>query len=150
MPLFILFIVIPLIELMLLIEVGSIIGTFTTILIILVTALIGTTLVKQQGFQTWQTIQLELAQGQIPAKSLVAAICILIAGVLLITPGFLTDTIGLLLLVPATREWIFARASRHIKVTSAYRQTHNQSYSSQTNDENLSATTIEGEFERKE
>lgn len=149
----------PLIELMLLIEVGGIIGSAWTFIIIIATALIGTRLVKQQGFQTWSNIQQEMATGQLPAQSLFDGICILISGVLLITPGFITDTIGFLLVTPPFRALMYQQLGSRIKVRAAG-QFHQQQGFGQTYDHESpqsefkqtthQPTTLDGDFTRKD
>ncbi len=119
MPLFFIFIIVPIIELMLLIEVGGQIGTGWTFLIIIATAILGTKLVKQQGLSTWSKIQQELASGTLPAKAMFEGICILISGVLLITPGFLTDIIGLLLLTPVFRTIMYSKVGHRVNIKAA-------------------------------
>lgn len=153
MPLFLIFIIVPLVELMLLIEVGGIIGSAWTFIIIIATALIGTKLVKQQGIHTWSKIQSEMASGQLPAKALFDGICILISGVLLITPGFITDTIGFLLVTPAFRSVLYAQIGSKIQVKAAggFQQS---SFHSQDQEElhksSERPTTLDGEFTRKD
>ena len=119
MPLFCFFIIIPLVELMILLEVGSIIGSGWTFLIIIATAIVGTKLVKQQGTTTWSKIQSELNQGSVPAKAMFDGVCILISGVLLITPGFMTDILGMLLLTPPFRASVYKQFGSRIQVRSA-------------------------------
>lgn len=168
MPLFFIFIIVPLVELMLLIEVGKVIGSGWTFLIIIATAIAGTKLVKQQGFQTWNKIQTELASGQLPAQAMFDGICILVSGVLLITPGFLTDILGLLLLTPPFRSVAYKQVGHRIKVQGAYTQNFHHSQNGfeqndfekrgQSNDEqsplgrdrNPSSNVIDGEYERKD
>jgi UPF0716 protein FxsA len=163
MPLFLVFIIVPLIELMLLIEVGGIIGSGWTFLIIIATAIIGTKLVKQQGLQTWSKIQQEMATGQLPAQSLFDGICILISGILLITPGLITDVIGMLLLTPAFRTLAYTQLGSKIKFKAAssahfHQQNHSTydgefSHTDQSQNKNLSdqqPNTLDGEFERKD
>ena len=104
--LFIFFITIPLIELILLIKIGTLIGVFWTIIIILVTGFWGALLAKQQGLGLIKRVKQELASGNIPSNELFNGVCILIGGFLLLTPGFLTDTFGFCLLIPLTREWV--------------------------------------------
>jgi UPF0716 protein FxsA len=72
-------------------------------LVVILTAVVGVNLLKQQGFKAWQQIQLSLAQGQIPAVEMAAGAQLLFAGGLLLTPGFVTDIIGFLLMVPQVR-----------------------------------------------
>jgi UPF0716 protein FxsA len=102
--LLLLFIVVPAVELALLVEVGSRIGTLATLAIIVATGVLGAALARQQGLRTVRAIQDELARGELPAGSLVDGVIILLAGALLITPGILTDAVGFLCLVPRLRE----------------------------------------------
>jgi len=104
--LLILFIGIPLLELALLIKVGALIGTLNTILLILVTGILGATLAKQQGLGVIIRIREEMAQGHVPSNELLNGICILVGGFLLLTPGLLTDALGFALLIPPVREII--------------------------------------------
>lgn len=159
MPLFLIFVLAPLIELMILIEVGGIIGSAWTFIIIIATALIGTRLVKQQGFQTWANIQQEMATGQLPARSLFDGICILISGVLLITPGFITDTIGFLLVTPPFRAAMYSQLGSRIQVRTAGQFHQQQNYGETFNHEQQQSefkqaphqpTTLDGEYERKD
>jgi UPF0716 protein FxsA len=101
--LLLLFIVVPAVELALLIEVGTRIGTPATIAIIVGTGIAGAALAKQQGLRTIQKIQGQLDTGALPTGALVDGVIILIAGALLVTPGLLTDVAGFLCLVPVTR-----------------------------------------------
>ena len=102
--LFLGFVLVPIIEIMLFYAVGSSIGLWPTVLIVVITAFVGSWLVSRQGRATWLQFRTELAAGGVPTKPLVHGAMILVAGALLLTPGFLTDVVGLLLLVPAVRE----------------------------------------------
>jgi UPF0716 protein FxsA len=102
--LLLLFIVVPIVEIYVLIQVGKVIGGWTTILLILLTSALGAYLAKTQGRITWQRMQMELSMGRPPGDSLLDGISVLIGGMLLLTPGFVTDAMGLLLLLPITRE----------------------------------------------
>jgi UPF0716 protein FxsA len=104
--LFLVVLIIPFVEIYLLIQVGSIIGPFTTILLVVCTAVLGTWLLKQQGFATFQRFQENLAQGVIPAYEMVEGPIILAGGALLLTPGFITDIIGIACLIPSLRRKI--------------------------------------------
>lgn len=97
------FIAIPFVELALLIEIGSRIGTPETLALIILTGIIGAYLVKLEGLRTLGQIQSNMQQGMFPAEELFDGICILIAGALLITPGILTDIAGFCLVIPSTR-----------------------------------------------
>ena len=101
--LLVLFIVVPAVELALLIELGSRIGTLATIGLIVVTGVVGAGLARRQGVGVLRSLQEETARGRLPAESLVDGVFILVAGALLVTPGVLTDAVGLLCLVPAFR-----------------------------------------------
>jgi len=101
--LFLLFIVVPAVELALLIELGQHIGTLATLGLIAATGALGAFLARLQGLGVLRQMQSELAAGRLPASSIVDGVIILLAGGLLITPGILTDSFGFLCLVPAFR-----------------------------------------------
>ena len=100
-----LLLVIPIAEIAAFIAVGQQIGIGWTLLMILVTAVIGTILLRVQGFGLLARAQGEIAAGRVPARELVHGVMLLIAGVLLLTPGFITDALGFLLFVPPLRDW---------------------------------------------
>jgi len=100
------FILIPLVELYVIISVGEEIGAFWTIILVLLTAVVGVNLLRIQGMSTLMRAQRSMAQGAIPAMEMIEGIALAVAGVLLITPGFITDSIGFLLLFPSSRQAI--------------------------------------------
>ena len=104
--LFLLFTAVPLLELMILIELGRTMGLSATIGIVLLTGAIGAWAARAQGFYVLGQIQSELNTGQLPAEQLVDGAMVLVGGVLLITPGLLTDSVGFALMVPAVRRVI--------------------------------------------
>jgi UPF0716 protein FxsA len=104
--LFLLVLIIPFLEIYLLIEVGGIIGAVPTIFLVVFTAALGAWLLKQQGFATFQRFQASLAQGIMPAYEMVEGPIILLGGALLLTPGFITDLLGLACLIPQMRKKI--------------------------------------------
>ena len=104
--LFLLFTIIPILEIWVFIRVGQQIGAFDTIVLILLTGIVGALLARSQGFYIIAKIQHELANGQMPTESLTDGLIILAGGILLITPGFITDILGFLLLVPQTRRFV--------------------------------------------
>lgn len=106
--LFILFAILPILEIMLLINVSDSIGGWNTFIIVLVTAFFGAYFVRKEGANTLRDVQLKMAQGQMPGKELSEGLLLLIAGVLLVTPGFITDIVGLLFTLPYTRAPIAA------------------------------------------
>ncbi|MDX1518514.1 MAG: FxsA family protein [Gammaproteobacteria bacterium] len=98
-----LFITVPLLEIFLLLQVGSVIGAWNTVGLILLTAIVGTLLLRQQGLATLTRVHETLDRGRIPAGALVEGLILLFAGALLLTPGFFTDAIGFACLVPGLR-----------------------------------------------
>lgn len=102
--LFLAFTIVPIIEVWLLIRVGRVIGALPTVAILLTISLVGAWLARSQGFRTVVAIRDELAAGRLPAAHFLDGALILAGGILLLTPGFFTDFIGLFFLVPATRK----------------------------------------------
>lgn len=98
-----LFIALPVAELALLLRVGSLVGLWPTLGLVLLTGMAGAALARSQGFRVLAAIQSELGQGRLPGAALLDGACVLAGGVLLLTPGFLTDAVGFLLLLPPTR-----------------------------------------------
>ncbi|RSK28134.1 membrane protein FxsA [Bacillus sp. HMF5848] len=98
-----LIIIVPALEIGLLVLAGNIIGPWPTVLLIILTGVLGAFLAKQQGLRTLQNAQMQVNQGHIPGESVIDGLCILVGGVVLLTPGFITDAIGFFLLFPATR-----------------------------------------------
>ncbi len=112
-----LFIIIPVVELYVIIAVGEEIGAFWTVILVLLTAVIGVNLLRIQGMSTLMRAQRNMAQGAMPAMEMMEGLALAVGGVLLITPGFITDSIGFLCLIPASRQaiirYIIARATVH-------------------------------------
>ena len=98
--------VVPLVEIWLLIEMGSIIGAIWTVILVVLTAIIGAALVRAQGFATLSRAQAQLRAGELPAVEMFEGVALIVAGALLLTPGFFTDTVGFTLLVPPLRRWL--------------------------------------------
>lgn len=113
-----LLLIVPIVEIGAFIIIGGQIGVIPTLLMILVTAIVGTFLLRQQGLQLVNKIQTEMNAGKVPGKALSDGAMILVAGILLLTPGFVTDSIGFLLFVPGVRTviWTFL-ASKITMVT---------------------------------
>lgn len=101
--LIILFTVVPAIELLILIEVGSHIGALNTVLLIILTGVVGASLARMQGFIVLNKIKSSLERGQLPSTELLDGLMILTGGIVLLTPGFVSDAMGILLLIPFTR-----------------------------------------------
>lgn len=110
MKLLLLFLFVPLTEIYLLIEVGSVIGALPTVVLVVFTAVLGASLVRLQGFATLQRLQATLGQGGLPALEMVEGAILLVSAVLLLTPGFVTDAIGFAGLVPALRRMLAKKA----------------------------------------
>jgi len=154
---FLLFVAVPLIELMLLIKVGEIIGILPTILLVIATAVIGVSLLKRQGLAALAKAQTSVNAGEFPVESVVDGACLLVAGAFLLTPGLLTDTVGFTLLIPAFRRnmarWIFSKVSSVANINvSAFGTGHPgpDHHNSNTRDHNHadnSPDVIEGEYE---
>ncbi|WP_286264959.1 FxsA family protein [Thalassotalea atypica] len=159
--LFLVFIIVPIIEIAVLMQVGELIGGWPTVGVVILTAWLGAVFVRQQGIATVQNLQTKMAQGQAPSEEIVAGLLLLVAGVFLVTPGFVTDAFGLSLLIPQVRKGLVKGVQRHI-VTSATSganfSAHQHSSFEQQNPFEAHNTpkaehqgkTIDGEFERKE
>lgn len=105
---------IPIAEIAVFIEVGDQIGLGMTLLIVVVTAMMGTVLLRQQGFSVLARAQASLQENRLPLQEIFDGLCLLVAGALLLTPGFVTDTVGLLLFVPPFRTLIGKWAAKYI------------------------------------
>ena len=103
LKLFLAFTLIPVLEIYLLIKVGTYLGAFETVMIVILTGFLGAYLARVQGLQTMMKVKESLNRGELPAEELLDALLIFFAGVVLLTPGFVTDMAGLLVLYPQTR-----------------------------------------------
>ena len=134
------FILTPLVELYILIEVGSVIGALPAILLCIATAAVGAALVRAQGLRTLQEAQAATRRGEVPAVAMLEGVVLALAGVLLLTPGLVTDAIGFAALMPPLRRGLLLRALRahlrpHFDVSSARRPG--------------GGATLDGEFQRR-
>ena len=116
LKLFLAFTIIPIIEIYLLIEIGSMFGVLTAVTLVILTGFFGAFLARMQGLQTLYRIQESLREGRMPSGELLDALLIVIAGLVLLTPGFLTDSAGFLLLIPVTRNSIKYWLQRQIEL----------------------------------
>ncbi|MGC1853681.1 MAG: FxsA family protein [Solirubrobacterales bacterium] len=98
-----LFIVVPIVELYVIIQIGGLIGVWPTLALLLADALLGSLLLRHQGRGAWRRFNQALAEHRFPAREVADGLMIAVGGTLLLTPGFLTDIVGLLLLIPPTR-----------------------------------------------
>lgn len=101
--LFALFLIVPVVDLALLVAVGDRVGLWPTVAAVVLTAAVGSSLARREGLAAWQRVQTKLGSGGVPGRELIDGVLILVAGTLLLTPGFLTDLVGLLGLFPPTR-----------------------------------------------
>ncbi len=115
-PLLVLFVVVPIVEIYFLIKVGSLIGVIPTILIVIATAVLGTALLRQQGLATLRRYQQSVASGRLPAQEMVEGLALVFGGALLLTPGFVTDAIGFLCLIPVTRQAVIRWLLRRVRI----------------------------------
>jgi UPF0716 protein FxsA len=113
--LFLAFTVVPLLELYLLLSIGRQVGALPTIALVLGTGLLGAWLARREGVRVMRSWQAAVAQGRLPEDGILNGALVLVGGVLLVTPGILTDAVGLLLLVPPTRRWVAARLRRALE-----------------------------------
>ena len=150
--LFLLFAILPIVEIAILINVGEQIGGWYTVAIVIVTAFAGAHLVRQQGLSTLMQAQQKMQAGAMPGQEMAEGLLLVIAGVLLVTPGFVTDGIGFLLSLPMTRPLIAKGLVKHLSLkvvnpsfNGNFAQHHQQPHSTGRSDE-----IIEGEFEHKD
>ncbi|WP_151702985.1 FxsA family protein [Nitrincola alkalilacustris] len=120
--LFLLFVIVPIIEITLLIQVGQLIGVWYTVGLVLLSAFIGVNMLRYQSLATLTRARQRMDQGEIPGQEMAEGIVLAVGGALLVTPGFVTDVVGFCCLIPATRKALVGTVSRHFTVvTSAQR-----------------------------
>ncbi len=112
------FLVVPIIEIYLLIQVGQVIGAGWTIFFVVLTAVLGVWLLRIQGLSTLMRAQRKLQENELPAREILEGMGLVIAGALLLTPGFFTDAVGFFLLFPPTRIWLVRRIASRMVVSS--------------------------------
>lgn len=117
MWLFWLFVAVPIIEIALFIQVGGLIGLWPTLALVLLSAVAGTALMRSQGAHAWREVQRSFSELRDPSRPLAHGAMILVAGMLLLTPGFFTDTCGILLLIPPVRDAVIRYLSKRIQVS---------------------------------
>ena len=145
--LFPIFVVVTLAEIYVLVSVGQTIGGLSTVLLVVITAFIGSSLLRQQGWSTMAKAQQSMSEGRTPAMEMMEGVVILVSGILLLTPGFLTDVLGLLGLMPWSRSYFI----NHFLEKNAERvfKQRNSVFINRTNSSEKKSNkddTIEGEF----
>lgn len=161
--LLLLFIFVPIIEIGLFIQVGGFLGLWPTIALVLITAFVGASLVRSQGIQTLMSVQGRLQQGEMPAQQILEGVMLAVAGVLLLTPGFMTDALGMLVLLPAPRAMIAKKIMEKMVVSNMSGGFHaggqagfgqspfgQDPFNRDPSDQSKDGNTFEGEFEKKD
>ncbi|NRA86198.1 MAG: FxsA family protein [Rhizobiales bacterium] len=146
------FIAIPVIEIGLFIQVGGAIGLFSTLAIVIITAMIGTYLLRKQGLNVLMKLQSDMAEGKLPLESLIHGAFIVVAGLLLLTPGFFTDFIGFSFFIPQVRLGIAHLISSRVKKSRTAKTSSNfqfhSNFSQKQNPQGFSdKNEIEGEYD---
>lgn len=113
--LFLLFTLVPALELYLLFQVGGVIGGFNTIMLIIVTGIVGAALAKSQGLSILNRIQTEMQKGELPGDQIIQGLMVFAGGLLLLTPGFMTDIIGFSLVAPGTRHLLIVLVKKMLE-----------------------------------
>jgi len=142
MWLFLIFVAVPIIEIALFIQVGGFIGLWPTLAVVILTAFIGTNLMRAQGIAALQKLQSSLQGDGNPADPLANGALILVAGLLLLTPGFFTDTVGLGLLIPSIRARVITFLARHVTAAGSVHFSY-----SDVRERKADPSTVEGEYE---
>lgn len=161
--LFLLFIIVPIAEMWLLIEVGDVIGAISTVALVFLTAIIGAYLLRRQGLDTLLRVNQRLVRGELPVSEVLEGVVLAMGGALLLTPGFITDTFGFMCLLPGLRQllgrWVIKRGV--LKRMGSANFSHRQGASGPTPGEKYTGgyadtegkpniTVIDGEFRREE
>ncbi len=143
----IIFLLVPIVEIYLLIEVGQVIGALWTALLVVLTAVIGVRLLKIQGISTLTRAQNKMQTGQAPAQEMLEGIGLVLAGAFLLTPGFFTDTVGFILLFPPTRIWLVSKVVDKLMASIHFSQPgglHGSHFDSSHQQQKTKADVIEG------
>ena len=145
-----LFIVVPLVEIYLFTVVGAAVGGLSTVVLVILTAMIGVSLLRAQGLQTMARLQQQAAQGQLPADTLFEGAALLLGGALLLTPGFMTDSIGFLCLIPATRKSLIQGLLRYCMKNGSFQVNSAAGYAAKNEQSRRDNDVLEGEFRVKD
>jgi len=142
--LLLIFIIVPIVEMWLLIQVGGVIGAVPTIAAVLLTAVIGLAMLRRQGLSTLLRVNQRMESGELPAQEMLEGIVLAVSGALLLTPGFFTDAIGFAGLTPVLRQWLVRRLVGRVTMFqggvvggASFRQ-------------EVKGNTLEGEFQRED
>ncbi len=138
--LFLIFVVVPIVEIYVLLQVGGQIGALPTVGLVVLTAVLGAIIIRIQGLVTLMRFREKMSRGEMPAEEMVTGMALLVAGAFLMTPGFVTDSMGFLLLVPAFRRYMMKEITKRgvFAVHAQGTQFHS------------SSSTLEGEFRKED
>ncbi len=144
------FLLVPILEIYILIQVGQVIGALWTVFFVVLTAVIGVHLLKSQGLSTFTRAQRKLDGGELPAQELMEGIALIVAGAFLLTPGFFTDGVGFLLLFPPTRAALIQVLASRLMASGRF-VVHGDLHSAQRgSSQSTAGNVIEGVSYRKE
>ncbi|OMH30341.1 FxsA family protein [Motiliproteus sp. MSK22-1] len=160
--LFLIFVIVPIIEIVLLINVGEIIGVWYTVGLVLLSAFVGVNMLRHQGLSTLMRARAKMNGGEIPAHEMIEGLILAVGGALLVTPGFVTDFFGFCCLIPVTRRAFVARLQKHFTVAGMqhshfsasqgpFSEANHQGggrFQDQYNPNSQSGSTIDGEYRR--
>ena len=147
---FLVFFSIPVVEMYLLIEVAERIQALPTILLVMLTAVLGVSLIRQQGLSTLTKGIRRLNQAEIPAAEIIEGVLLAVAGAFLITPGFLTDFIGFMIIIPITRRITALMLLKGMAVRTDFRTKGSDLRGGSNKTRDASGSVIEGEYEKKD
>lgn len=155
MPLILLlFIIVPIVEIAVLLKVGAAIGWLQTLLIVILTAVIGTWMLRQQGLATALAVRQRMQSGQMPANEILEGVLLLVGGALLLTPGFVTDIFGFCCLLPPTRRFLVRSLVKRVAIHGSGVDARSGPFSvntgSQTSRSAADSSVIDGEWSRKD
>lgn len=141
-----LFILAPVAEIWLMIDIGSVIGAGWTVLAIIATAIIGASLVRFQGIGVYTRLNQTAARGEIPAMEMIEGMSLFISGVFLLIPGFITDAVGFLLLIPPLRRWFALNTLKRFFIVP--NPSDPSAAANHGENASIEVTTVEGEYRR--
>lgn len=144
---FLCFLVVPIVEMLVLLKVGSFIGAFYTVALVLMTAVIGVSLLKRQGLSAFVRANQKMQAGQMPVAEMGEGLMLAVAGALLLTPGFVTDGIGFMLLTPSVRQFLAAKWVNAM-ILKSQKQAGSGSFYGQTSDSQKEYNTTSTTFDQ--
>ena len=150
--LFLLFILLPILEMVVLIKVGSVIGAWNAVALVIISAFVGINIIRSQGFSNALKTREKLAAGESPAVEMLESLFIAVGGLLMIIPGFITDIAGILMLIPPLRRWLIKRWFRRIGMKAQQNNIYEAEYHRESDGFHTQTHirhTIDGDFTRE-